>query len=140
MSERVVGQFLAEMDGVEKLNDVLVLAATNRRDMVDPALLRPGRFDIVIEIDLPDLQERLEILRIQARGKPISPEVDLEALAAATQGCTGADLGAICHRAALHAIRERVQEVRSKKQKGIATRPLVIGPAHFAAAQREART
>ncbi len=140
VSERVVGQFLAEMDGVEKLNDVLVLAATNRRDMVDPALLRPGRFDIVIEIDLPDLQERLEILRIQARGKPISPEVDLEALAAATQGCTGADLGAICHRAALHAIRERVQEVRSKKQKGIATRPLVIGPAHFAAAQREART
>ena len=108
VSERVVGQFLAELDGVEKLTGVLVLAATNRPDMVDPALLRPGRFDVVVEIALPDEPARLAILQVQVRGKPLAQEVRLETIAANTEGLTGADLGAICQHAALNAIRERI--------------------------------
>ncbi|MEI8258664.1 MAG: AAA family ATPase, partial [Deltaproteobacteria bacterium] len=82
VSERVVGQFLAEMDGIEKLTGVLVLAATNRPDMIDPALLRPGRFDVLLEIPPPGAVERLAILRIQTRGRPLDADVDLESIAA----------------------------------------------------------
>ena len=139
VSERVVGQFLAELDGVEKLTGVLVLAATNRRDIVDPALLRPGRFDVVLQIPPPDEQERLAILRIQTRGKPVSQEVHLEAIAANTEGRTGADLSAICHHAALNAIRERVEEARGAKQEHSGSRSLVIQPRHFEAALNESR-
>jgi transitional endoplasmic reticulum ATPase len=139
VSERVVGQFLAELDGIEKLTGVLVLAATNRPDIVDPALLRPGRFDVVVEIPLPDEQERLAILRIQTRGKPVSQEVRLEAIAANTDGMTGADLGAICHHAALNAIRERVEEARGAEQEHSVSRPLIIQPRHFEAALNEIR-
>jgi transitional endoplasmic reticulum ATPase len=139
VSERVVGQFLAELDGVEKLTGVLILAATNRRDIVDPALLRPGRFDVVLEIPPPDEQDRLAILRIQTRGRPVSPEVNLEALAANTAGRTGADLGAICHGAALNAIRERVEESSGANQDPPEVRPLLIQPRHFEAALKEIR-
>ncbi|MBY0577707.1 MAG: CDC48 family AAA ATPase [Burkholderiales bacterium] len=108
VSERVVGQFLTELDGVEKLKDVLILGATNRRDMIDPALLRPGRFDVVVEIPLPNEAERLEILEVHAQGKPITADVDLEAVAAVTEGMSGADLEAICQRAGRNAIRELI--------------------------------
>ena len=140
VSERVVGQFLAEMDGIEKLTGVLVLAATNRPDIVDPALLRPGRFDLLVEIPAPDEQERLAILRIQTRGKPVSPDVNLEAIAAATAGRTGADLSAICHRAALTAIRERVRETGGAGQDSVGTRPMRIDARHFESAMKEIRT
>jgi transitional endoplasmic reticulum ATPase len=110
VSERVVAQFLAELDGVEKLTGVLVLAATNRPDMIDPALLRPGRFDVQVEIPLPNEVERLAILRVQARRKPVAPSVDLERMAAETEGLTGADLGAICQYAALNAIRQAIEQ------------------------------
>jgi len=139
VSERVVGQFLAELDGIEKLTGVLVLAATNRLDIVDPALLRPGRFDVVVEIPLPDEQERLAILRIQTRGKPVSQEVHLETIAANTDGMTGADLSAICHHAALNAIRERVEETRGGKKEPSVSRPLIIQPRHFETALKEIR-
>ena len=134
VSERVVGQFLAELDGVEKLTGVLVLAATNRRDIVDPALLRPGRFDVVLEIPPPDEPARLAILQIQTRDKPVSKEVDLVAIAAATQGRTGADLNAVCHHAALNAIRERVEADKGAGEAKPAPLPLVIQPRHFEAA------
>ena len=134
VSERVVGQFLAELDGVEKLKGVLILAATNRPDMVDPALLRPGRFDMVVEIGLPDAAQRLAILQVQVRGKPVAKGVDLAALAADTDGMTGADLGAICNRAALGAIRERIT-----LNKPAAATPLVIEARHFEAARKESR-
>ncbi len=139
VSERVVGQFLAELDGVEKLTGVLVLAATNRPDMVDPALLRPGRFDVVVEIALPDEQERLAILRVQVRGKPVAKEVRLETIAASTDGLTGADLSAICQHAALNAIRERIEETRGAKEEHSAPSPLCIEPRHFEAALNESR-
>jgi transitional endoplasmic reticulum ATPase len=139
VSERVVGQFLAELDGVEKLNGVLILAATNRPDMVDPALLRPGRFDVVVEIGLPDEAQRLAILQVQVRGKPVAREVDLAALAASTQGMTGADLGAICNRAALNAIRERVAQTKLTGEVSKKTAPMVIHVQHFAAALKQSR-
>ncbi len=139
VSERVVGQFLAELDGVEKMKDVLVLAATNRRDIIDPALLRPGRFDVVVEIAPPNEQDRLAILRIQTRGKPLSKDVDLPALAGQTDGCTGAELSAICQHAALNAIRERVAFARSGHEKSLDTDPLQIERKHFSAAMTEAR-
>jgi transitional endoplasmic reticulum ATPase len=139
VSERVVGQFLAELDGIEKLSGVLVLAATNRPDIVDPALLRPGRFDVVVEIPLPDEQERLAILRIQTRGKPVAKEVRLDAVAANTAGLTGADLGAICHHAALNAIRERIEQARDGKEEHSDSSPLLIQPRHFEAARNEIR-
>jgi transitional endoplasmic reticulum ATPase len=134
VSERVVGQFLAELDGVEKLTGVLVLAATNRRDMVDPALLRAGRFDVVVEIALPNEKERLAILQVQVRGKPVSNDVKLEALAASTSGQTGADLGAICNRAALNAIRERITQTQDAGEGSVSSSPLIIEARHFEAA------
>ena len=134
-----MGQFLAELDGIEKLTGVLVLAATNRPDMVDPALLRPGRFDVVVEIPLPDEPERLAILRVQTRGKPVAKEVRLEAIAANTDGLTGADLSAICQHAALNAIRERVEEGARREGRTFGSRPLLIQPRHFEAALNEIR-
>lgn len=131
VSERVVGQFLAELDGVEKLTGVLVLAATNRPDMVDPALLRPGRFDVVVDIPLPDEQERLAILHVQTRGKPVAKAVRLDAIAAGTAGLTGADLGAIYSRAALNAIREQIEELKCEKDAHSDGCPLLIQPRHF---------
>jgi transitional endoplasmic reticulum ATPase len=134
VSERVVAQFLAELDGVEKLTGVLVLAATNRLDMIDPALMRPGRFDVLMEIPLPDETERLAILQVQTRSKPLAHEVDLALIAADTAGLTGADLGAVCQYAALNAIRERVgQETLAD------TTPLLIQTPHFEAALSQIR-
>jgi transitional endoplasmic reticulum ATPase len=106
VSERVIGQFLAEMDGVEELNGVLVLGATNRRDNLDPALLRPGRFDIVVDIPLPDAEGRRAIFAIGLRDRPVADDIRLDDLVAGSEGCSGADVRAVCDRAALEAIRE----------------------------------
>ena len=134
VSERVVGQFLAELDGVEKLSGVLVLAATNRPDMVDPALLRPGRFDVVVDIPIPNEAERLAILQVQVRNKPIAKKLRLEELAAVTQGLTGADLEAICNRAALNAIRDRISVLQIEGDAAPSSTPLVIEARHFESA------
>ena len=139
VSERVVGQFLAELDGVEKLTGVVVLAATNRPDMVDPALLRPGRFDVVVEIALPDEPARLAILQVQVRGKPLAQEVHLETIAANTEGLTGADLGAICQHAALSAIRERIEQAKGAGAEPADASSLLIEARHFEAALNDIR-
>ena len=139
VSERVVGQFLAELDGVEKLTGVLVLAATNRPDMVDPALLRPGRFDVVVEVALPDEATRFAILQVQVRGKPVAKEVRLETIAATTEGLTGADLGAICQHAALNAIRERIEQAKGDGTEPADASPLLIETRHFEAALNDSR-
>lgn len=109
VAERVLSQLLTEMDGVEELKGVVVLAATNRLELIDPALLRPGRFDILLELPVPDEDERLEIFRIHTSGKPLAADVDLVSLAIITDGATGADIRAICNRASLLAIREFVE-------------------------------
>jgi transitional endoplasmic reticulum ATPase len=110
VTERVISQFLTELDGVEDLTGVVVLAATNRLDILDPALLRPGRFDVLLEIPLPDKGERQEIFEIGLRKKPIAPDVSTEELAASSDGFSGADIQAVCNRAALSAIREVVRK------------------------------
>jgi transitional endoplasmic reticulum ATPase len=106
VTERVVSQFLTELDGIEELKGVIVLAATNRLDIVDPALLRAGRFDFRLELPIPDAKARLEIFNIHTRGKPLTADVDLKALADTTDGIVGADIAAICRRASMLAIRE----------------------------------
>ena len=106
VSERVLSQLLTEMDGIEVLRGVVVLAATNRADMLDPALLRPGRFDQTFELSQPDLATRQKIFAVHTRNKPLAPDVDLSLLATASEGMTGADIAGICRKAAMNAIRE----------------------------------
>jgi transitional endoplasmic reticulum ATPase len=106
VAERVVSQFLTELDGIEDLKGVVVLAATNRKDRLDPALLRPGRFDFLVELPVPDRESRLAILYIHTRHMPLGEELNLEVLTDATEGYTGADLEGLCHRTVLLAIRE----------------------------------
>jgi transitional endoplasmic reticulum ATPase len=106
VTERVVSQLLTEMDGIEALKGVVVLAATNRIDRVDPALQRPGRFDFLVEMPLPDETVRRAILGVQTRNTPLADDVDLGILAVETVGYVGADLEGLCHRAAMLAIRE----------------------------------
>jgi len=110
--ERVVSQFLSELDGIEELKGVIVLGATNRIDMIDPAFLRPGRFDFLLEIPKPDLLSRLEIFKIHTEGKPLDLDAELNYLAKQTEGCTGSDIELICKKAAICALRENL----SKKQ------------------------
>lgn len=112
VTERVVSQFLTEMDGIEDLKGVVVLATTNRLDRVDPAMQRPGRFDFLVEIPVPDQETRLAILRVRTRGMPLADDVDLEALAAETSDFVGADLEGLCHRAAMLAIRAYLESVK----------------------------
>jgi transitional endoplasmic reticulum ATPase len=109
VSERVVSQLLTEMDGVEDLREVLILAATNRIDIVDPALLRSGRFDLIFNIPYPDEDELHEILKIHTRGKPIAKEAMLREIARKTAGLSGADIELLCQRASIIAIREHLK-------------------------------
>jgi len=104
--EQTLNQILAEMDGFDPNIGVIVLAATNRPDVLDPALLRPGRFDRHIVIDHPDIKGRLEILKVHARNKPLAEDVDLELIARRTPGFTGADLANLLNEAALLAARQ----------------------------------
>jgi transitional endoplasmic reticulum ATPase len=108
VSSRVVAQMLAEMDGVEDLHGVVVLGATNRADMLDPALLRPGRFDHVLEIGYPDEADRLAILRVHSRGRPLPGTVDLNDLARRTAGFSGAQLDRVIRDATWFALREMI--------------------------------
>jgi transitional endoplasmic reticulum ATPase len=110
--ERVIGQFLTEMDGIEDLKGVIVLAATNRIDLIDPALLRSGRFDLIFELPLPDLLTREQIFRIHTRNKPLAKKVNLKNLALKTEGLTGSDIGFICRKAAMLAIRAIIDKKR----------------------------
>jgi cell division protease FtsH len=125
--EQTLNQLLSEMDGFEQHESVIVMAATNRPDILDPALLRPGRFDRRITVDLPTTQARLEILKIHARDKPLADDVDLEDTARGTPGFSGADLENLLNEAALIAARRRkdvieredIEEARDKVIMGL---------------------
>jgi transitional endoplasmic reticulum ATPase len=108
-TERIVAQLLTELDGIEDLKGVVVVAATNRRDRVDPALLRSGRLEFHVELPAPDLAARRAILAVQMRHMNLAEDVRIEDLAAASEGLVGADLEAVCRQAALLAIREAVE-------------------------------
>ena len=129
--ERVVSQLLTELDGIEEMKGVVVIGATNRVDMVDPALLRPGRFDFLVELPVPDADSRLAILRVHTRRMPLAADVDPAALAASMEGFVGADVEGVCRRAAMVAIREYL------KQPGRRAEDLSIGRQHFETALSE---
>ncbi|MGQ9507384.1 MAG: CDC48 family AAA ATPase, partial [Candidatus Bathycorpusculaceae bacterium] len=108
VTERVISQLLTEMDGILTLEDVVVIAATNRPDIIDPAVLRPGRFDRLIYVPEPDEKTRLQIFKIHTRNMPLAKDVNLEQLASITKNYSGADIEALCREAAMHALRRDV--------------------------------
>ncbi|MBC8217113.1 MAG: CDC48 family AAA ATPase [Planctomycetes bacterium] len=116
VTERVISQFLTEMDGIEELKGVVVLAATNRVDLVDPALLRSGRFDLLFELPSPDEKTREDIFKIHTANKPLASDVDLARLARETEGKTGSDIEFVCRKASMFAVREYIEH-RSPKEK-----------------------
>jgi transitional endoplasmic reticulum ATPase len=108
VTERVVNTILSEMDGLEELQSVVVIGATNRPNLIDPALLRPGRFDELIYVSVPDEPGRRHILTIHTKKMPLADDVDLDSLAARTERFTGADLEDLVRRAGLFALRESI--------------------------------
>ena len=116
VTERIVSQLLTLMSGLEELKDVYVLATTNRPDMLDPALLRPGRFDKQILIGVPDTNGRKEILKVHTRKMPLAKDVNIDELAEKTEGFSGADIEALCREAALNALRRDINSKEVKKE------------------------
>jgi transitional endoplasmic reticulum ATPase len=108
VSERVISQLLTEMDGITTLQDIVVIAATNRPNLIDPAVLRPGRFDRLIYVPEPDDKSRLQILKLYATGMPLNKDVDLNMVAMQAKYYSGADLENICREAAMHALRRDI--------------------------------
>jgi len=125
--EQTLNQMLVEMDGFGATAGVILIAATNRPDILDPALLRPGRFDRQIVVDKPDLPGRQQILRVHAQGKPLSPEVDLDTIARRTPGFTGADLQNLLNEAALLTARDDADQI-TNEHVGAAIDRVIGGP------------
>jgi transitional endoplasmic reticulum ATPase len=115
VTERVISQFLTEMDGIEELKGVVILAATNRLDLIDPAMLRSGRFDLIFELPLPNETTRLEIFKIHTQNKPLAGDVNLKKLTRDTEDMVGSDIEFICRKAALFAIREFIDNTEDDK-------------------------
>ncbi|MEN4007051.1 MAG: CDC48 family AAA ATPase [Methanobacterium sp.] len=138
VTERVVSQILTELDGVEELKDVVIVAATNRLDIIDPALLRPGRFDRLIPIKPPSEKEREEIFCIHLKGKPIE-DVDTKELAKITKGYVGADIGAICREAAMLALREYIKPGMDRESAKKESKKITIKKRHFEMATKRVK-
>ncbi len=139
VTERVISQLLTELDGIEELKNVVVIAATNRPDIVDPALLRPGRFDRVIYVPLPDEAARREILKIHFKGKPLAEDVDLEAIVRETEGYSGADLAAIANTATMIAIQEFLERYKTPEEAKQHLEELKISMRHVREAMRKVK-
>lgn len=125
--EQTLNQLLVEMDGFGANEGIIMIAATNRPDILDPALLRPGRFDRQIVVDRPDIKGRQEILKVHVKGKPISPEVELGVIARRTPGFTGADLSNLVNEAALMAARKNKNKIDMPEMEDAAER-VIMGP------------
>ena len=115
--DRVINQILTEIDGVGARKNVFVIGATNRPDILDPAVIRPGRLDQLIYLPLPDLKSRLAIFSAQLRKAPLDPSVDLEVLARSTNGFSGADISEVCTTASKLAIREAILAAEDRQKK-----------------------
>ncbi|HEY7414773.1 MAG TPA: AAA family ATPase, partial [Ktedonobacteraceae bacterium] len=115
-TDRIVNQFLSEMDSFDEFTEILVLGATNRLDLVDPALLNPGRFGLVLDFPLPDEAAREQVFRVHTKQMPLAPDVDFAELARSSAGLSGADITAVCHRAALEQIRTLIADNERRKQ------------------------
>jgi len=140
VTERVVSQILVELDGLDALKDVVVVAATNRPDMVDPALMRPGRIDRMLYIPEPDLEARKAIIRIHTRGKPLGPDLDLDRLAEQMEGYNGADIAATCSAASMAAINEHLAKYRDPKEAAEHKGELIVTMGHFMRAFEKVKT
>jgi len=130
VTERVISQFLTEMDGIEELKGVVVLAATNRLDLVDPAMLRSGRFDLSFELPVPDEKTREQIFAIHTKNKPLAQNVDLTKLAKEADDRTGSDIEFVCRKASMFAVREYIER-NSAKEKISADEELKVSKQHF---------
>lgn len=139
VTERVISQFLTEMDGLEILTNVVVIAATNRPDIIDPALLRPGRFDRILYVPPPDRDSRLQILKIHTKKKPLADDVNLENLADKTDGYTGADIASLSSAAVMLALREHITKYPDSKEAEKHVNDLKIGMKHFEEAMKKIR-
>jgi transitional endoplasmic reticulum ATPase len=135
-TERVVSQLLTDLDGIEELRGVVILAATNRKDRLDPALLRPGRLEFLVELPAPDRDARLAILRVHTRHMPLADDVSLDSLADETEGLVGADIEGLCRRAGLFAIREFIESEGKEHEPGGSD--LSVANRHFSDALHEA--
>jgi transitional endoplasmic reticulum ATPase len=136
VSERVVSQLLTELDGLEALEDVVVVATSNRPDLIDSALLRPGRLDRHVHVPVPDEEARRAIFDVHTRNKPLADDVDLDSLARKTDGYVGADVEAVCREAAMSASREFIHSV-SKEEVDDSVGNVRITMAHFEGALEE---
>jgi transitional endoplasmic reticulum ATPase len=150
--DRVINQILTEIDGVGARKNVFVIGATNRPDILDPAVIRPGRLDQLIYIPLPDLQSRIAIFKALLRKAPVDPDVDVEVLARSTHGFSGADIAEICTTASKLAIREAILATEEKNRKmeegeideceaevSEVSENMLVGKSHFNFAMSRAR-
>ncbi|HEY5539159.1 MAG TPA: CDC48 family AAA ATPase [Thermoplasmata archaeon] len=137
VTERVISQILTEMDGLEELHNVVVVAASNRPDLLDPALLRPGRFDRLVYTPSPDLGARKQIYKIHTQGKPLHPDVNLDEVARRSEDHTGAEIAAVCNEAAMLAIRDFVASGTAIDEKDV--KKFAIRATHFDRALQKIR-
>lgn len=126
--EQTLNQILVEMDGFDSNTNVIVIAATNRPDVLDPALVRPGRFDRQVILDAPDMRGRIEVLKVHTKGKPLAEDVNLEAIAKLTPGSSGADLANIVNEAAILAARRSQKRIRMQEMQDATERIMLGGP------------
>jgi transitional endoplasmic reticulum ATPase len=139
VTERVISQFLTEMDGLEILTNVVVMGATNRPDIIDPALLRPGRFDRILYVPPPDKESRLQILKIHTKKKPLAQDVSIEELANKTDGYTGADIASLSSAAVMLSLREHIKKYPDPKEAEKHNQDLKISMKHFDDAMKKIR-
>jgi len=131
VTERVISQILTELDGLEELKDVVVIGATNRIDIVDPALLRPGRFDRLLNVPVPDLDARKAILKIHLEKKPLAEDVKIDTLAEKTEGYTGADLAALANTTSMLVIKEHITKSKTLEKAKETLKDLKISMKYF---------
>jgi transitional endoplasmic reticulum ATPase len=139
VTERVISQLLTELDGLEILANVLVIGATNRPDIIDAALLRPGRFDRLLFVPPPDYDSRIKIIEIHVKKKPLAADFKIEEMAANTDGYTGADIAAVTSAAVMLALREHVAKYKDPKEAEKNTQEMKIHMTHFKEAMKKIR-
>ena len=139
VTERVISQLLTELDGLEVLSNVIIIAATNRPDIIDPALLRPGRFDRLLYVPPPDKEARIQILKIHTSKKPLAEDVKIDVLANQTDGYTGADIAALASAAVMLALREHIEKYKDPKKAESAKNELKVHMKNFEEAMRKIR-
>jgi len=131
VTERVLSQILTELDGLEELRDVVIIGATNRPDMIDQALLRPGRFDKMMYVGVPDLEARKEILKIHLKDRPLAKDISVDELAKRTEGYSGADIQAVADTASMLAIREYIDKYKGSDVVNAKLKELVVTEKQF---------